>query len=1429
MFNRNTRNFLKSLFAYKLLICLSFVGYLIIETVYFGKEALSDEINTTEISESPINYNNSYYYNMSATSDPIGQAEGIIIIGGESGAALGVNSTGNILNVTNDVGNKTVVGGGSMNSSNGDAKNNTVNINENGSVGVFDGSGVTGAVVGGISNVSGAEVANNTVNMIGGTVYQDIVGGASDNYGLADGNKVNITGGAVYRDVYGGIANNGTVANSTVYVKNGIIGNESLASYGGVIGGHGSISINNSVEIDSSNIYGHVIGGRAVGNNSSADEALRNKVLITGQNVNVSGEVTGGKSIAGNASYNLVNITATSADVVGDVYGGYSKESSSSFNNVTLSGVTIDGNVYGGYSANLSSSETLNNTVTLRGAIINGSLTGGHGVTSDNNTVSFESGTNKIYGQINATGLLLIKGGENLANATTYAKNINITGGSNTFVGPVNINTTLQLSNSNTTFLSNVTTAGVTTIAGGNNTFSGNLKSSSTLTVTGGNNTFADTNITTLSVTAVSINNFTGDVNATSLSLTNGNNTFNGLVNSSGAITLGANSNNTFLGALTGTALTKSGAVPSVYNTFSDVNISGTITIAQGINNFTGTTTANVLNVNSGNNTFNQINVNSSTIGGAAATNNVFNGDIKVNNLNNVANAFSVTSAGKTTFNGDIQVNGLMRIVTGVGNHTFNGGIDTDNFTIAAGTNVFNGDVNVSNTMLINPTSGAGTGSTFLGFLNVSSGLLNVSGARNQTFSGVEVNNLAISNSNSTVFNEQVDVAGNVTISKGISNFNDLLNVSSGNINLSGQSNISFYDINTVNLLIDNDGVNNFNGNITSTGNINISSGNTVFTNISTNNLTVLDGNISFNGSNVRASVINLSTLSNNYIDGNVSMDLTNGIIIDSALNFRGNSNLTVSHGDFLIEDSGTIHLSGNSVITIQDQEGLDIFGSIELGEYNLNVNGNVTFRDNSSIKVNYNDPNQGMLNVSDTIILDGRTKIELYDINSTINPSLPIFTANNYIISNGAEFVNDLMFIFRDGTNYYASMLKIEDFFDNINYTPTGNDLQLSRLMDRILDNYDNGNGDASLHNLAVKITRLLAEADLVYDRIARQFPHEAAIFMKSVFKQNSGESVLNVHTAVIDTALKSQGVVFRRLDRIHEAYTVVPPAAGSPDAFNRVWAGGFASRARQKDDNFVYGYDYNIGGFSIGYDRRVESVTGLRLGVVASFSSGKIESKSNFGSVDVETVGGGVYGSYLFDNEFFVDASFGYAKTKNDLKVNLVSGDNKTGKFDVDTWQVGARVGKMFDINSVKLTPTLGVRYLKLERDAFTESISTITPLGIENCFDKKSDSIIEIPVLVKLNTEVYRGTTKITPEIRLGYTFAAKKPDNELSVGIVGTDIRTTIYGIQAPSGTIQAGAGLKFEINDKFDVFVNYDLDAANKFLNHNAALGFGYNF
>ncbi|MDR1577063.1 MAG: autotransporter outer membrane beta-barrel domain-containing protein [Deltaproteobacteria bacterium] len=662
------------------------------------------------------------------------------------------------------------------------------------------------------------------------------------------------------------------------------------------------------------------------------------------------------------------------------------------------------------------------------------------------------------------------------------------------------------------------------------------------------------------------------------------------------------------------------------------------------------------------------------------------------------------------------------------------------------------------------------------GSVNASGELLIVDGS-NAITQSTNVGKLNITGGKTSVFNSKVDVNGDIAITGGDKNiFLADLASDSGDMVIAG-------------------GVNTFHDLMTN----------------SANNITINGSSVNYYQGDVKTQKLSLNG-GKHYFGATQSVDTSFDVVAtNSRLELGAGAALTLTKSLNITQNS-FLKLAGSASLKTT---GLGLAGGLDLGVHDLDVEGKVTFASNSTIMFDYDGIDQGSLTATDQIKLTGKEPIKLaLSNNNKIDPDLPIITATTIgALELSAENFQAPSYIkvidtVPDKIYLYlrTSDETIEYLENQTIYTPTENDKNVVNAVN------DQGTVDA------------------FYSAVKLAEDSENMGILKRFMKQSSGETMLGVNIAIVDTVNQFQGVVYKRLDRIHEDNNAAgPPAAGSEDALNRIWVGGHGSWARQKNQAGHYGYDFHSAGFSLGYDRRAEGVPGLRFGLTTSFSVGQIGSNNGWTTIDSDTAGLGVYGSYQINNGLFFDANVAYAHSKNKAKNIGVNGGWKKGDFAINTWRIGARVGKIFDLGAVKLTPTVGLSYITARQDIWAESVHG-TPVVYVNAFDKKSIRLVEIPFVLRLNGAFMAGSTKIIPEIRLGGTWAAKKPDNKLTVRQVNGDPdRWTVTGVKPASESFQAGVGVKVEINDFWDAFVNYELDAARGYLSHNAALGVGFNF
>jgi outer membrane autotransporter protein len=534
-----------------------------------------------------------------------------------------------------------------------------------------------------------------------------------------------------------------------------------------------------------------------------------------------------------------------------------------------------------------------------------------------------------------------------------------------------------------------------------------------------------------------------------------------------------------------------------------------------------------------------------------------------------------------------------------------------------------------------------------------------------------------------------------------------------------------------------------------------------------------------------------------------------------------------IVHGDVIIENGGRLTVSDGKKVTL-DGPGtgnltVEAGGEVDLGTGTISADGDVSFGNGASLAIRFEpgpDGAHGTISAG-SITFSGQVHVALefddfrdLDGKTVFDSPGGIEGGENLTFSGLDEFY-ELAYRLSFGSggftvDYLGLATAVSDIAGGKSFPLTANYRNAAALMAAIDADPAYGAVSASLYS-ALKAVNGVSDP----------------VLAELALKQLIGESLLGVSDAAGDIALKTLGIVYGRLDAVRTRSTLTPPAAGGPEDLNRVWAGGFGTWARQDDRDGIYGYSFRSSGFALGYDRKVAAVEGLTLGASAAFSSGGLDGNAGLSTVDIDTFGLGLYGSYAHGSGFFVDASVSYAVSSNESEVVLVTGGRKTGSFDASVWQLGARFGYAFRTGSFAVTPSVGIRFLSYRQEAWTEKVTGSAQPG--NSYGKLSERLVEIPVQIRIDGTFAAGSATVTPELRLGYTYAVKRPGNTLHVGFDGFPGQAAITGISPPRGSFQAGVGIKVETGGSFDVFANYDLNISKGYHDHRASLGVGLEF
>ncbi|MDR0549263.1 MAG: autotransporter domain-containing protein [Deltaproteobacteria bacterium] len=833
------------------------------------------------------------------------------------------------------------------------------------------------------------------------------------------------------------------------------------------------------------------------------------------------------------------------------------------------------------------------------------------------------------------------------------------------------------------------------------------------------------------------------------------------------------------------------------------INISGSnlsagnITATKGAINITGSdnvlVTTGVISANTSVFITDSVNVSATNI---TTTEN----DVKISNVANL------TLAGNITAGDSISIEGSkLNVTSGSSNITAAGNIvisdsQVINFSTAPTlTTGINGSLTISGASTIVNVSQIYNNNGTINIQNGKNYLGNITGVRT---------NVTISGGNNTI--ENLVISENTTTSPAF-----------GNVSFSGGNNtVANVTLTNASLYLSGNSNNTFTENITIVNGSFISSAAFNKINVS-GNFSVTNGTIQFTGGTTTfADTIEI------YLDGSTAgvnyTLVSNGAKV--VLANQASVNFSALNSGIVIGDGGTLFADGAINEIIQGNVSVEPYGTLDVGVSELFVDDGVYFADNSTFAVGYNGTTLGLLSApvwyGEKVLVNftNTTDLSVYEGLQITNGSVTNLTPDSFFYNPFFETIEP----FSGGNNltvgiYVGAGGAIKNIADAGGFKYTRNMQSSAGLIDRILYDGASAAPSSALANLKNELIGVLTNG--YYGAL-----YGEGSLVEMILRASIGESILGVKNAVVSTAFKANSVVLGRLDKIHTADLKTPPAAGE-GLLNRVWVGGFGSWAKQDDTDDIAGYKYHSGGFALGYDRTFDGVPGLVLGISTAFSFGEVENNYNFGKIDTDTASIGVYGSYKLDSGLFFDATLAYGHSENDSSINVPLYGRKSGSFDIDTWQFGVRSGWVLKAGSFDITPSIGLRYLHLKQDDWAEKGTA----PIRNFFKSRNDDLVDIPVQVKFSTTIESATVKVTPELRLGWTYAAEELDNKVEMGFVGYRGTTPIWGIKQERSSFQVGAGVKIAVSDTLDVFANYDVDLSKDYYNHQASVGIGFEF
>ena len=263
-------------------------------------------------------------------------------------------------------------------------------------------------------------------------------------------------------------------------------------------------------------------------------------------------------------------------------------------------------------------------------------------------------------------------------------------------------------------------------------------------------------------------------------------------------------------------------------------------------------------------------------------------------------------------------------------------------------------------------------------------------------------------------------------------------------------------------------------------------------------------------------------------------------------------------------------------------------------------------------------------------------------------------------------------------------------------------------------------------------------------------------------------------------------------------------PATETGREALYTVWLDGLGQFGDQQSHNGFTGFDYSMGGGSVGIDRAFGErfVAGLNGG----YSYTDVDFNGNAGDAEIEAIHGSLYGTWVAERAY-LEGVLSYARQDYDNRRRVVVGAIEgTAHSDHDADLFGAELGGgyRFDLRGFGLQPFASLSYVLIDEEGFGETGAGDVNLVVD---DRTTNSLVsELGVRVARALQPEFGT--FVPYLSAAWKYDFDIDDHTIRSGFEGAPGSAfPVDGQDIDRNGALAGAGVVF-LRDSWTASVEY---------------------
>ena len=325
--------------------------------------------------------------------------------------------------------------------------------------------------------------------------------------------------------------------------------------------------------------------------------------------------------------------------------------------------------------------------------------------------------------------------------------------------------------------------------------------------------------------------------------------------------------------------------------------------------------------------------------------------------------------------------------------------------------------------------------------------------------------------------------------------------------------------------------------------------------------------------------------------------------------------------------------------------------------------------------------------------------------------------------------------------------------------------------------------------------------------DKINEDVMKEVAFFQNNTTSSNVGNSLDSLSGQIHGSA---QALTFKQADIVNRDLSNRLSAISVKDENSKngvgVWINGIGANGRLHQEGYAEGKMKLYGG-QVGIDKKIGN--NIIVGISTATSKGTVKFNRFGGKLEADNYTISLYGRKEGENiPFYIQGRLGIGNTDSKVKREIAL-PNENTEIEVNyknkIYSAYVETGYKFGKNNLSVSPYIGFAYNKVVRNEFKEKNSKF---GLSSKRETYNQNSILVGARIENKINIFDKQVKL-----YGYgTY--KKALNEEKLKFDASyngvsNAKITVKGIELPKESIFFGVGSTVQLNENFEVYLNYE--------------------